>query len=315
MASPGEQFLNSAGISKEECHLIAEDLTSSDDIAPIRHQGGLSYTLRGGDIVVQFRAAQLDLSIHAKAMVIHGTRYILPITCKQSAPFYVYTSPYGGRSCCAEEFRVSVPAQKNAITDLATFLAQSCQHPVDHMDVKLDLIKRFLTDCLDLPGLRGKVQNLLDNLGMVFVLGAIADILEKLADLPVVLVHGDLGTTNILTDNDGHITGILDWDGSQFLPFGWNFYGVEMFLGDMSFKNGEFSYVDNKARAELEIVFWDTFWEKAPLEMKQNRQNIQDAIKISRGIGVLWQYVGPEQGVGSFLEGFSHFMPIIETVL
>jgi hypothetical protein len=130
-----------------------------------------------------------------------------------------------------------------------------------------------------------------------------------------VLVHGDLGTTNILTDNEGHITAILDWEGSQFLPFGWNFYGVQLFLGDMSFRDGEFSYVDNKARAELEIVFWDTIWENVPLRMKQRRQVVGDAMHISRGIGVLWQYVGPTQGVAAFLERYSHFLPIIRATL
>jgi hypothetical protein len=94
MPSPGEQFLARAGISKEECHVIAKSLAASDDISPVRQQGGLSYTVRGGDVIVQFRAAPIDLRAHAKAMEIHRTKYVLPVMCKQSAPFSSILSPY-----------------------------------------------------------------------------------------------------------------------------------------------------------------------------------------------------------------------------
>jgi hypothetical protein len=37
--------------------------------------------------------------------------------------------------------------------------------------------------------------------------------LGKPADLPCVLVHDDLGSLNILSNNNGNVTGILDWNG------------------------------------------------------------------------------------------------------
>jgi Phosphotransferase enzyme family len=236
---------------------------------------------------------------------------VLPITCKQSEPFHVYVTPYGGRPCCAKEFRVNLAAQKNALRDLAIVLAQSCEFPVEEMDINLDTIKRFLQDCLCLPDIQEKVQNLLDNLGNRFQVKA--DIADKLADLPVVFVHGDFATTNILSDDEGHITGIVDWESSEFLPFGWNFYGVDLFLGEITYHDGEFSFADYKARAELEMVFWHTFWEKAPPDMKRRRQILEESIKISRGIGLLWHYVG--HNVSSFLDGSVHFMPVIKAVL
>jgi hypothetical protein len=84
----------------------------------------------------------------------------------------------------------------------------------------------------------------------------------------------------------------------------------------MSVKDdGRFAFVNNKARPELEVVFWDTFWKNAPLGMKANKQRVEGAMKVSRGIGVLWQYIGPEQGVASFLEKYSHFLPVIKALL
>jgi hypothetical protein len=111
-----------------------------------------------------------------------------------------------------------------------------------------------------------------------------------------------------LTNDEGHITGILDWNGSKYLPFGWNLYGLEEFLGFASFQDG---WVDREERVELEKVFWDKFWEKASLEMLGKRQRIEAAVKISKGIGVLWNNVGDE-GVDRFLENYSHFMILIK---
>jgi hypothetical protein len=123
--------------------------------------------MQGGGVMVQFREEPIDLEIHEKAMKIHKA-YVLPITGKQSEPFYVYVVPYGGRPCCAKEFRVNQAAQKNALLDLAIFLAQSCEYPVHEMAISLDTIKRFLEDCLRLPDIHDKVKNLLDNLSNRF---------------------------------------------------------------------------------------------------------------------------------------------------
>jgi hypothetical protein len=243
-------------------------------------------------------------------MKIHKA-YVLPITCIQSKPFYIYVTPYSGRSCCAKEFCVNQATQKNALRDLAIFLAQSCKYPVHEMGINLNTIKRFSEDCLHLPDIQEKVNDLLDNLSNRFRVNA--DIADKLADLPIVLVYGDFATTNILFNNDGHITGIVDWESSEFLPLGWNFYGIDLFLGELTYHDDELNFTDYKARAELEKDFWHTFWEKAPPDMKQKRRILEDAIKVSRGIGLLWHYVGLD--VSSFLDGSLQLMPVIKAVL
>lgn len=40
----------------------------------------------------------------------------------------------------------------------------------------------------------------------------------------------NLGSANILKDENGYISAIMDLDWSQFLPFGWNSCGTEMLL-------------------------------------------------------------------------------------
>jgi hypothetical protein len=98
------------------------------------------------------------------------------------------------------------------------------------MDIPPATIESYLKDCLSLPEIGHRVQFLLDNLGMK-ISSSKTESVDKLADLPIVFVHDDLGSLNILTDDNGNVTGILDWSGSQYLPFGWNLYGVEEFWG------------------------------------------------------------------------------------
>ena len=163
MPPTGEEYLARVGISKEECHTIAKSLTGSTDVFPVRFQGYNSYTIQGGAVVVQIRKEPLELETLERAMKIHKP-YVLPITCRQTEPFYVYVTPYGGRPCCAKEFSVNRAAQKTALRDLAVFLAQSCEYPVTEMWFSLDTIKEHLELCLRLPGIQDKVQYLLDNL-------------------------------------------------------------------------------------------------------------------------------------------------------
>jgi hypothetical protein len=163
MLPTGDEFLARAGISKEECHAITKSLTGSNDVHPVRFQGMQSYTMQGGAVVVQFRKEPMELETHETAMKIHK-RYVLPITCKQTEPFYAYVAPYGGTPCCAKEFRVNRAAQKTALQDLADFLAESCEFRVTEMGIRLDTIKKHLELCLRIPGIQDKVQDLLDNL-------------------------------------------------------------------------------------------------------------------------------------------------------
>jgi len=161
MLPTAEEYLARVGISKEECHAIAKSLTGSTDVFPVRYQGFNSYTIQGGAVVVQIRKEPLELETLERAM---NKPYVLQTTCKQTEPFYVYVTPYGGRPSCAKEFRVNRAAQKTALRDLAVFLAQSCQYPVTEMGFSLDTIKEHLELCLRLPGIQDKVQDLLDNL-------------------------------------------------------------------------------------------------------------------------------------------------------
>ncbi|KAF9242019.1 kinase-like domain-containing protein [Melanogaster broomeanus] len=60
------------------------------------------------------------------------------------------------------------------------------------------------------------------------VLGNVSDlpprITEALANDPVVWVHTDLRMQNILIDDKGHVTGVVDWEDSGWLPKHWQLH-------------------------------------------------------------------------------------------
>jgi hypothetical protein len=308
---PGEHFLANFPWSREACHSVARSLSSADDVTPLAVQGANSYSVRAGEgLVVQFRSKPVDLAVHERALSIHGSKYVVPLVLRHEQPVYVYSSPYRGKTYCEQGIlSISIAAQKNTLTDLAVFFAQSCHHPRSVMDIPIATIESYLKDCLTLREVSHKVQFLLDNLGME-IYSSTTDSVDKLADLPFVLVHDDLGSLNILTDNNGNVTGILDWNGSQYLPLGWNLYGVQEFWGYMRVDG----WVDRKEREELEKVFWDAFWGMAPLSLCEKRERVEFAITIAKGIGLLWRNVGPD-GVESMLQDYPEGLMYLRALL
>ena len=86
------------------------------------------------------------------------------------------------------------------------------------------------------------------------------DIIDKLTDFLVVFVHDDFAMTNILFDNKDHIIDIINWKLSKFLSFDRNFYDIDLFLDEIIYHNDKFNFANYKARIELKMIFWHTFW-------------------------------------------------------
>jgi hypothetical protein len=120
-----------------------------------------------------------------------------------------------------------------------------------------------------------------------------------------------------LSADVGHITAVVYWDSAWFLPLGWSLCGVDLFFGTMDGNDNEITFVKSVDRGELETIFWNTFWDKVPLEMKLKRESLERAFKISKGIGILWRYVGfgDNCGVSQFLERSLNLVPFIKATI
>jgi hypothetical protein len=73
-------------------------------------------------------------------------------------------------------------------------------------------------------------------------------------------------------------------------------------------------WVNRKEREELEKVFWDAIWEKAPFSLSSRRESVEFAITISKGIGLLWPNVGPG-GVDSMLKKYPEGLTYLRALL
>lgn len=88
------------------------------------------------------------------------------------------------------------------------------------------------------------IQRCLDQLNLVFC-------------LPMVLLHRDFGTSNILVDEKScHLTGVIDWAEAEICPFGQNLHSLQDFTGALHLRDGWRRYEDYES---LQEIFWHTF--------------------------------------------------------
>ena len=75
--------------------------------------------------------------------------------------------------------------------------------------------------------------------------------------LPMVLLHRDFGTSNILVDEKScHLTGVIDWAEAEICPFGQNLHSLQAFMGALHLRDGWRRYEDYES---LNDTFWNTF--------------------------------------------------------
>lgn len=106
--------------------------------------------------------------------------------------------------------------------------------------------------------------------------------LPRIMTLPFVLTHGDLNEMNMLVDDNGHITGIVDWAESRILPFGFALWGLENILGYMNSKG--WHYHDNAQKLR------DEFWRIFEADTGCVQDDVKANIRLARMAGLFLRY-------------------------
>lgn len=105
--------------------------------------------------------------------------------------------------------------------------------------------------------------------------------MDAIFSLPMVLVHQDFGTCNIMVDEETcRLTGVLDWAEAEMGPFGQNLCSLEHLMGALHLKSGWRRYEDYE---HLQRTFWSTFLE----EVKKLPAETLRTIKMARNMGLL----------------------------
>lgn len=179
--------------------------------------------------------------------------------------------------------------QKNLVRDFAGFVSRGwptsntkqlgCHGKVgSRIPQKL----RMLAEQLPYRQHRAVAQKILDDLSL-------------LAQLPVVVNHGDTIPSNIMCDPDtGHLTGVVDWAEAEYLPFGTCLYGLEYFLGRLASSTRRDSVVGGRpfifyeGASDLRRLFWQTLRSKTPA--LQEDDSLMKLVVMAKTIGTLLWY-------------------------
>lgn len=103
----------------------------------------------------------------------------------------------------------------------------------------------------------------------------------------MVFTHADFNGLNVLSDANGHITGVIDWDASSWRPFGFGLYALETFLGSTGSEG--YSRVDGYGR--LRAQFFETLWSNLPPEISSKWHEFGTAIRLAELAGILHHYM------------------------
>ncbi|KAG4441230.1 hypothetical protein IFR05_003278 [Cadophora sp. M221] len=196
------EFFSQTDATRETCDAKANELVGGK-IVPVTVQGNCSYSVYAGaefEFVVQFRLKSLMLKSETVALV----REI-----------------YGFPENSDENF----VWRKTLMSDVARCFALSWKAPQEVDSNYHENLRRTYTKDLQL---------LLHALPPRFhqIIRKCLGSMDAILSLPMVLLHRDFGTCNIMVDGKScHLTGIIDWAEAEICHFGQNLHSLQALTG------------------------------------------------------------------------------------
>ncbi|KAI0186564.1 hypothetical protein EV127DRAFT_394769 [Xylaria flabelliformis] len=307
-------FFGQTSATRSECDASAKQLVGGD-VVPVAVQGVCSYTVYAGqnqEFVVQFRLKSLDMNLETVALArkIYGS--LAPevsfhgqlggeTDANGKEPVYIYVmTRIPGISHLDFILSRNVPQnspewftwRNSLLTDMARFFALSWKHPQAVSPVYLDASR---TKC------ERELRLLLGSLPARFhpIIEWSLDSIPAIFSLPMVLLHKDFGTCNIIVDSVScHLVGVIDWTEAEIGPFGLNLHSIQAFTGMFHLKNGWIRYDDYSI---LQEIFWSVFCK----EVGGLSNDIIQVIHSARIVGLLLS-----EGFTSRLANMPHPEPI-----
>ncbi|CAH0050177.1 unnamed protein product [Clonostachys solani] len=286
-------FFIKTSATRAECEARAAELTGGKAI-PVTIQGDSSYTVYAGpelEHVVQFRPKSLELRTATSALAskIYGT--LAPTVAFKGQigdeaagkePLYIYVMnrikgvSYLDFILASENHENSLAAfaaRKNLITSIAKFHALSWNTPqVVGPEYRDELKDRYSSD----------LALLHTTLPERFhpAIQACRDAMEPIMSLPMVLLHKDFGTSNIMVNEEScHFVGVVDWAEAEVCPFGSNLHSLQQLTGKLHYEGGWSRYDDYD---DLQETFWSVFQKEVAGLPEETLQTI----KLARIMGL-----------------------------
>ena len=284
--------------TEQSCIEFGKQIIQADDLKPVRNQGYSSFTLEcvSKSKIVQFRLRPFDTTITDMAHKIYGTQ-VPQINFHGGFPLPVYSSEIiPGTVHFLQPFPEVFPIerQKKTVIDLGHFVAKATHLPQPKTLYREDSWTIKSKETLDRLHRNSSLQATPE---IVDVVSRLREKVHLLDLLPAVLTHRDFAEVNILVNDAGDVTGVIDFDEGAIEAFGMCIWGVyECFLGSMN--DGRWSFHDQAAtgypgqtvRGVLEKAFWDSMWSNVSQELKEKQDELEAAVRVALSIGVIHRY-------------------------
>ncbi|KAJ2891192.1 hypothetical protein MKZ38_000768 [Zalerion maritima] len=290
-ATDAAYFMESGG-SGDNAMPLAREL-AGDNVVPVEVQGVCSYSVYAGpelEYVVQFRLESLAFKTEITFLATKVYGSLAPKVsfegkvgdgAKESLYVYLMSRVRGITHLdfiLAHGFPDDSPdnqsRRKNLISDVAHFMALSWKAPQPvSPEYRGSLGQTYLRDLRLLHTvLPSRFQS---------IVRTCIDSMDDILSLPMVLLHRNFGTCNIMVDKATcHLVGIVDWAEAKICPFGLNLHSLQSLTGKLHLRNGWTRFEDYDT---LQDVFWERF--KQEIGGLSNYQ--LRTIKLARALGLL----------------------------
>ncbi|TLD20607.1 hypothetical protein PspLS_08431 [Pyricularia sp. CBS 133598] len=292
-------FFTQTTASREECDSRALTLAGGPAVVPMAVQGVCSYTVYAGpDLgsVVQFRLKSLELPVKTAILARQVYGNLAPEVSMHGQLGPDVDDGDGGR----EPLLVYVMDRVKGISHLDFILANG--HPENRPEtfawrktLMVDVV-HFFAAAWKSPQVvdpawrasaeseyRSELQLLLGALPARFqdAVQTTIEALPAIMSLPVVLLHKDFGTSNIMvSETDCHLVGVVDWAEAEPVISGTNLHELFLLWGRVMMKTGVHLFDHG---AELR----DVFWKGLSAEASGLSDGDISAIKSARVLGLL----------------------------
>lgn len=277
----GRFFRENAPVTQQQCDAMAQQLTGQP-ITPTSCQGGTSYTVEAGQVVVQFRLPNSPLDMELLQSVEHAYQGFTPRheyqgqldelhvytmnniggTCMYLARNELQSNNYHLLQCTINDYARLDTLSRQAKVMANLTAADSSPRPILILNTPDRMARPDPTQLFDKYS--SQLQQLREGLPERFH-STLDNIIPQLPELfaegwPLVPNHTDLLENNIHVDETtGRIVGICDWGDAEVGPFGMSLGGLETMLG-IPITTGDFWRYHPNQQA-LRDRFWTTFYD------------------------------------------------------
>lgn len=246
-------------------------------------QGMFSYTVEvtmkdGSSYVVQLRAESVHEENSQQAHEILGDLVPVPTpVIRDGSPIpFAYIMPrVPGLTYYTATNRTAWPPEKHVrfAGQIGDMIGRCCS---SRNVTECDIIDKFIVPRLQLY--LGMDEPAIDPHKSL-----IRDLLQRVDELrvlPMCWSHWDINSINIMVDDDGNVTGVLDWEEAYWMPFGMN----TCRLPDLAAWNRQGVLTKKPYSDEMDFAFWNSLFQAAPKAVRSYLREIQLAMDIGHVI-------------------------------